>query len=211
MHRRLGYLSCWTVALVGVMYLAVILGWLALVRTPTAPIGDPYLLAMEVLTIASAVGIAGWVIAQLLLATPRQRLLAVSAFATGISAAVLTISVHVVQLTAVRQMWRQGSLDEYRLVWPSPLFAVEYVAWDVFVGLTMILLGLGLGAERVARGSRLLVVGGCLCLLGLSGPVFGVMQLQNVALLGYGVLLPLAAYRVASTFRPVAASPGPAR
>ena len=43
------------------------------VRTPAAPIGDPWLFAMEVLTIVSAFGIAGWVVASFLLATPDQR------------------------------------------------------------------------------------------------------------------------------------------
>jgi hypothetical protein len=205
----LGVVCCRAVALVGVIYLAVIGSWLAIVRTPAAPIGDPYLLAMELLTIASAVGIAGWVIAQLLLATPRQRAFALAAFATGISASVLTISVHLVQLTAVRQMWRHGSLDDYTLVWPSPLFAVEYVAWDFFVGLTMILLGLSLRTEGVTRGSLLLIAGGCLCLVGLTGLAFGAHSLQDIAVFGYGVLLPLAAYRTAATFRAPTSSRAP--
>jgi hypothetical protein len=189
------------VALVGLLYLGVIGAWLALVRTPAEPIGDPHLLVMEVLTLLSALGIAGWVSAGLLLATPGQRAASLAAFAAGICASALTITVHLVQLTAVRQMWKSGVLADYRLVWPSPLFAVEYVAWDLFVGLAMVFLGLAHRAGGETRGRVLLLAGGTLCLVGLAGPLSGNMSLQNVALVGYGVLLPLAAYRSIATFR----------
>jgi hypothetical protein len=29
------------------------------------------------------------------------------------------MAVHFVQLTAIRQLWHAGRLDDYRLVWPS--------------------------------------------------------------------------------------------
>lgn len=198
---RLGAFSASVVALVGVLYLGVIGAWVALVRTPADPIGDPYLLLMEVLTILSALGLAGWVQARLLLAPPEARGFALAAFATGICASALTITVHLVQLTAVRQMWKAGVLEDYRLVWPSPLFAVEYAAWDLFVGLTMIFLGLAKGLETERRGRIPLLAGGSLCLMGLAGPLSGNMALQTLAVLGYGVLLPLAAYRSIATFR----------
>jgi hypothetical protein len=162
---------------------------------------------MEVLTVLSALGIAGWVSAQLLLATPRQRAFALAAFASGVCAAALTISVHLVQLTAVRQLWRAGTIPDYRLVWPSILFAVEYVAWDFFLGLTMVFLGLGLRAGGRTRGVSLLLSGGVLCLAGLTGPLLGAMALQNLAVLGYAVLLPLAAFRSVATFRGPPGSP----
>jgi hypothetical protein len=197
------------VAVVGVVYLGVIGSWLALVRTPDAPIGDPYLLLMEVLTILSALGLSGWVAARLLLAAPHQRLFAVSAFAAGVCASALTITVHLVQLTAVRQMWKAGVLPDYRLVWPSPLFAVEYVAWDLFTGLTMIFLGLDQRTAGETGGRLPLLVGGGLCLVGFGGPLSGNLSLQNLAVLGYGVLLPLGAYLSIAGFRSEPTSPPP--
>jgi len=199
-HWRLGALSCGVVAVVGLMYLAVIGAWIVMVDSPADPIGDPYLRVMEILTILSALGISGWVVAEALEATPASRRFTVAALGAGVSASVLTITVHFVQLTAIRQMWRAGAVADYRLIWPSSLFAVEYVAWDFFMGLTMILLGLARRADRSPRGGGVLLLGGCLCLLGLAGPVTGRMSLQNVAVVGYGVLLPLAAFRSVQRF-----------
>src|SRR5438477_8024227 len=53
-----------------------------------------------------------------------------TALAIGNVAVGLTMGVHFVQLTAIRQLWRAGRLVDYRLVWPSALFAVEYFVWD---------------------------------------------------------------------------------
>jgi hypothetical protein len=112
------------------------------------------------------------------------------------------MAVHFVQLTAVRQLWREGRLADYRLVWPSLLFAVEYFVWDILVGLTMLSAGLAFShVPAAAAGRRALLLGGAFCVLGVSGPATGRLALQNVALLGYAVVLPIAALLIARFFR----------
>ncbi len=99
------------------------------------------------------------------------------------------MAVHFVQLTAVRQLWRAGRFGDYRLVWPSPLFAVEYFVWDILVGLTMGLAGFALaGGPLAVHARRALLIGGVLCLVGTAGPLSGWMLVQNVAVLGYAVV-----------------------
>lgn len=105
----------------------------------------------------------------------------------------LTTIVHFAQLTAVRRMWQAGLVPDYRLVWPSPLFAVEYFVWDILVSITMIVAGLSLSDRRPhAPARRALLIGGSLCLTGVAGPLSGWMLLQNVSLFGYAVVLPIA-------------------
>ena len=117
------------------------------------------------------------------------------------------MAVHFVQLTAVRQLWRAGRLADYKLVWPSPLFAVEYFVWDVLVGLTMVSAGLALTSMPAATRARTaLLIGGALCMLGVAGPVTGRMALQNIAVIGYAVVLPIAAALTVRIFRAVPAN-----
>lgn len=120
----------------------------------------------------------------------------------------MTIAVHFVQLTAIRQLWRAGIIADYRLVWPSALFALEYFAWDILVGVTLLAASFAIAAPHTAPARRALLIGGVLCLAGVTGPLSGRMLLQNVAVLGYAVVFPIAGALMARMFR--ATLPDPA-
>ena len=200
--RRLGIASAIGIFGIGVCYVAVIALWMIIEATPREPIGDPYLAVMEVLTILSALALLGLVIALWFFADAPRRVPALAALVTGSLAAGLTMTVHFVQLTAVRQLWRAGHLPDYRLVWPSTLFAVEYFAWDVLVGIMMVSIGLTLKNEPTATPARrAFLIGGALCLLGTIGPLSGRMLLQNISVLGYAIMLPIAGGLMARVFR----------
>jgi hypothetical protein len=110
--------------------------------------------------------------------------------------------VHFVQLTAIRQLWRAGDLPDYRLVWPSAILAVEYFAWDVLVGATMVLISLALaGGPRSVPARRTMLTGGLLCLAGVVGPASGQMPLQNIAVAGYAIFLPIGCGLMVRVFR----------
>ncbi len=200
--QQVGVVSSFALLVTGLLYLIVIAAWLVAVGKPMEPIGDPYLAVMEVLTMASALALVGFSVAISALSTPERRIFGLGTVVAGTIAAGLTLSVHFVQLTAIRQLWRSGTLADYRLVWPSPIFAVEYLAWDLLVGITMLLAAASLGEGHGKGGARtLLTVGGGFYIIGLVGPASGVMALQNIAVLGYAVLLPLAAWFTAGVFR----------
>ncbi|MFN8582641.1 MAG: hypothetical protein U0163_16905 [Gemmatimonadaceae bacterium] len=200
--RRLGIMAGVGILAVGVLYIATIGAWLVAKASPRDPIPDPYLAVMEVLTMCSALLLFGFVVSVWCFADEQHRVSALAALVSGSAAAVLTSAVHFVQLTAIRQLWRLGRLEDYRLIWPSPLFAVEYFAWDVLVGLTMVFSAIAIaGTPQAATARRALLAGGILCVLGVTGPLSGLMLLQNAGLLGYGVVLPVAAALVAQVFR----------
>jgi hypothetical protein len=206
--RRLGIATSFGILVVGILYVAVITLWLIIEATPHAPIGDPYLAVMEVLTMASALALLGLVIATWCFADAARRLPALAALAIGSLAVGLTMAVHFVQLTAIRQLWRAGQLVDYRLVWPSALFAIEYFVWDILVGLTMVSAGLALaGGPAAMHARRALLIGGVLCLVGAVGPLSGRMFLQNVAVLGYAIVFPTAGFLTARMFRAAAVPP----
>jgi hypothetical protein len=191
--RRMGIASGTAMLAVGILYLATIALWLVVEATPLEPIGDPFLAVMEGLTIVSALALLGLVTAIWGYAERAYRVHGLLTLTLGALAAALTMAVHFVQLTAIRQLWRAGQLPDYRLVWPSTTLAVEYFAWDVLVGGTMILASFALAGEPgSAPARRTMLIGGALCLLGLVGPATGRMIPQNIAVAGYAVFLPVA-------------------
>jgi hypothetical protein len=59
------------------------------------------------------------------------------------------------------------------------------------------------GRPAAVRARRSLLIGGILCLVGAAGPISGRMSMQNVAVVGYGVALPIAGAFIARLFRTV--------
>jgi len=76
--------------------------------------------------------------------------------------------------------------------WPSMVFALDLLAWDLFLGLSMLF------AARVFDGGGLqkhvrmtMNLSGTLCMAGLLGPVSGEMRLQGLAIVGYAFVFPI--------------------
>lgn len=196
----LGRWSSFSVFLIGLAYLgALVIGFTT--RGLSAPIVDPLLAIMELLTLLVAP------ILLVMMAAVRGRAPAALdtvgslAFAFMALATGLTSAVHFVALTATRQ------LGSALLVWPSSAYAVELLAWDGFLGLSLVFAAFTLqrgGRERHVR--RGLLACGLLCLLGVIGPAVGNMRLQLVGVFAYGVLLPVVSLLLSRLFRDDAGS-----
>jgi len=115
----------------------------------------------------------------------------------GLLAGVTSV-VHFCVLTLSRQPEFVGRPWEslvFPFEWPSVVYAVDILAWDVFFPLSVLF------AAPVFRGSRLaawirvlMIASGVLSLAGLSGVVACDMQLRNIGIVGYvGVFLVVAA------------------
>lgn len=158
---------------------------------PGAPVPDPYNAVMELLIIPSSLSMVIAFVAVHRWAAPQRRLLSGSAVVFVALAAGITICVHGVLLTVGRQA-DATSLPGYALLlswtWPSVVFALDIVAWDLFLGMGILL------AAPVLYGwpSRLLVLSGVLCLAGITGAVTGDMNVRDIGIVGYAVVLPVA-------------------
>jgi hypothetical protein len=106
----------------------------------------------------------------------------------------LTCSVHFVILTLSRQPeftaqpWLPLVLS---FNWPSVVYALDILGWDVFFPLSMLFAAPVFWGSRLAAWIRVLMTAsGVLALAGLSGVVVGDMQLRNIGIVGYvGVFL----------------------
>lgn len=193
--NRLGAGSAFVVFLIGVAYVVTLaIGFR--VHGLVDPIVDPILAVMEVLTLASAIALVVLMAAIHGRAAPDRRIHGVIALAFTILFAGTTCVVHFVELTAVRQT-ASGSI-----VWPSPEYAAELLAWDLFLGLALLFAAPvfeGRGLERRVR--RGLLITGALCVTGIAGPAVGNMRLQLIGVLGYAIVLPVVCLMLATVFR----------
>jgi hypothetical protein len=181
--------------LIGLAY-AVTLTIGVAVHGLTEPIVDPVLAVMEVLTLMSAPLIVVVVAAIHDYAPVNRKVYGSIALAFAVLFAGMTSAVHFVELTAVRQRGAGG------IVWPSPEYAVELLAWNLFLGLALLFAAQvfdGTGRERGVRGG--LFISGILCVAGIVGPAVGNMRLQLVGVVGYAVALPVPCFMLARLFR----------
>jgi hypothetical protein len=182
---RLAFLSSIGLALVGIVYVVVV-GLGVAEAGLHDPIVDPILAIMEVLTLLSAPLIIILMAAIFQFASAKRKVFGGIALSFGAIMAALTSAVHFVALTAGRQT------DFTTLEWPSMLYAVELLAWDVFLGLSLLFAApvfAGSGRSAAVRWS--LTATGTLCLIGAIGPIVGNMALQRIGILGYGIGLPV--------------------
>ncbi len=199
--NRIGAWSAAAVVGVGGAYVVVLS--VGMVRHGlNEPITDPILAVMEILTLLSALPTVTLTAALHERAPATKRLPGRLALVFATLFAGTTSAVHFVELTAARQVGGRG------LVWPSTAYALELLAWDVFLGLALLLAAAtlsGVGRERTARHG--LVACGAFCLVGTVGPAVGSMRLQLIAVFGYAVVLPVAAFLLWRLFTAERAEP----
>jgi len=151
---------------------------------------------MEILTLVAAPLMLVMMAAIQGRATGNRKTVGTIAFAFMILMTGMTSAVHFLELTAMRQLGSAG------LVWPSPAYALELLAWDVFLGLSLVFAAYTFengGRERLVRRGLLLC--GILCLLGVVGPVVGNMRLQLVGVFAYGGVFPVVCQQLSRLFR----------
>jgi hypothetical protein len=201
--NRLGAWSASALVLIGAAYAGVVLlGMRA--SGFSHPIIDPVLAVMEVLTLLSAPLLVLLMTAVYESTSAGDKVYALAALAFMLLMAGLTSAVHFVGLTALRQ---SGTGE---LVWPSPQYALELLAWDVFLGIALLCAAQtfrGIGLERAIRNSS--GITGILCLVGALGPVTAEMPLQFIAVVGYGIGLPVTSFLLARHFRRAGAGTAP--
>jgi hypothetical protein len=192
---RLGMWSAFGLFLVGIAYLLTLVVGMASSGL-TTPILDPILAVMEVLTLLSAPLLVIMVAAVYSWAPAEYKVHGLVALAFTVVAAGLTSCVHFVGLTVLRQTGTAA------IQWPSVSYALELLAWDIFLGLALIFAAPVFQGGGLRRAVRLtMACAGYLSLAGTAGPAIGDLRWQRVGILGYGTVLPVAALLLAILFR----------
>jgi hypothetical protein len=207
-HQRLGRDAAFAIFALSAAYVMTGLAWLyaggaPARRDPFHP-QDPYLPLLEWLIVLSAPPMLAMMAAVHTRARPEHRASSLAAFGFMILCTGLTAAIHFARLTVVRLLAPGVVLEFTTLLsfqWPSVAFALDLLAWDLFLGLSLLLAAGsfdGAGLESWLR--RVLRVSGALCVAGLLGPALGDLRFQVLAIAGYAGLFPIACLMMAVVF-----------
>ena len=192
--RSLAIFSAAATVMLLVAYALTLAVGLASLESPQQPIGDPMFTILEVLILVMMPAMVALMVAVHAWAPMQAKTLTLTSLVfMGLLAGVTSV-VHFCVLTLSRQPEFVGRPWEslvFPFAWPSVVYALDILAWDVFFPLSVLF------AAPVFRGSRLtawirvlMITSGVLSLAGLSGVVAGDMQLRNIGIVGYvGVFL----------------------
>lgn len=204
--RRLGLFSALTTVVLYVAYaITLAVGFWSL-ESPQQPIGDPMFSILEVLIIVMMPAMVALMVAVHAWAPKRVKTLSLTAVVFMGLLAGLTCSVHFSILTLSRQdaLAGQSWLPLFlSFKWPSVVYVLDILAWDVFFPLSMLFAAPVFSGSRLAAWIRVLMIASAvLALAGLSGVVASDMQLRNIGIIGYlGVFLVVAVLLVVLFYR----------
>jgi hypothetical protein len=196
--RSLGIFSAAATLILLVAYALTLALGLASLESPQQPIDDPMFTILEVLIISIMPAMVALMVAVHAWAPMHAKALSLTSLVFMGMLAELTCSVHFVILTLSRQPeftaqpWLPLVLS---FTWPSVVYALDILGWDVFFPLSMLFAALVFQGSPLAAWIRVLMIAsGVLSLAGLSGVVARDMQLRNIGIVGYvGVFLVVAA------------------
>jgi hypothetical protein len=195
--QRMAIVGALCVAVLCFVYAVVLALGLLLLPSPQHQIQDPWFTLMEVLIMAIAPAMVVFTAGLLAGATDAHRPYAVASVAFMTACAVLTCAVHFSVLTLSREPGIAGqdwATHVFAFQWPSVVYALDILAWDVFFPLAALFAALtvaGPGLAAIAR--RLLFASAALAFIGLAGVPLADMQVRNIGIVGYAVLFPIAA------------------
>lgn len=194
------------VVVLSIAYALVLSAGLLTLPSPNDPIQDPWFTAMELLILVIAPAEVGLMVVVHARAAQERRPWGLAAVVFMAMAALLTCMVHFAVLVLSRQppfaaaAWAEAV---FAFRWPSVVYALDILAWDVFFALAALCAAAALpddGLEHRARG--LMVLAALLALAGLAGVPLADMRVRNVGIVGYAVVFPIAAALLAAAFRP---------
>jgi hypothetical protein len=195
--RSLGILSATATVFLLVAYAVTLAIGLLSLESAEQPIGDPMFTLLEVLIIIMMPAMVALMVAVHAWAPAQVKTLSLTSVVFMSLLAEVTSIVHFLILTLSRQLESTGQ-PWLPLVlsfnWPSVVYALDILGWDVFFPLSMLFAAPVFWGSRLAAWIRLLMIAsGVLALAGLSGVVAGDMQLRNIGIVGYvGVFLVVA-------------------
>jgi hypothetical protein len=203
-ERAIGRWSARALFVLTVVYTADFVVGFAALGNLHAPLPDPYLAVGEALILVMAPVLVALMLAVHACAPTRAKSFTQVALGWMLAAAACTTTVHVVELSVARHV-DPDSFPGYARIfdfqWPSLLYAVDIVAWDVFFGLALLFAAPAF-RRRSDTAARLgLIASGSLCLLGLIGPLTDAIAWRAIGVFGYTLVFAATCVPLARAFR----------
>jgi hypothetical protein len=111
-----------------------------------------------------------------------------------------TMTVHLVQLTVVRRI-DPSAIHGFQYLfnwhWPSVLYGVDIVAWDIFFALALLFAAPVFHAAGQVAVRNGLLIAGAMCVAGIIGPAVNHIALRQIGIIGYAIIWPIVCVRSA--------------
>jgi hypothetical protein len=188
----------------GVSYAVIMIVGFAAMGTTSKPLGDPYLAIMEVLILVMAPVLV--LLAAVIHACAPQgaRTYSITAFGWMLLLAGFTVTVHLVLLTVARRIG-PDAIHGYQYLftwqWPSMLYGVDVVAWDIFFGLALLFAAPVFHASGHVAVRNGMLIAGALSVVGIIGPALNHIALRQIGIIGYAIVWPITCLPLSKAFR----------
>ncbi len=195
--RRLGIASGSAVAVMGLLYVCVLVAGLFTRSRSQEAIQQPWLTLMEVLIIAIAPAMVLLTVSLHAQSSEERKPFALAGVVFMAMSAATTSTVHFTILAVsnhpvfAAEHWTPLA---FAFKWPSISYALDILAWDVFFPIAALFSAAAMQGPGLAAFVRLLLLASAvISLMGLIGVAVANMQVRNIGIFGYAVLFPIAA------------------
>ena len=202
--RWIGMWSARVLCAFGVAYAVTMVAGFAAMGNLSKPLEDPYLAIMEVLILVMAPILVLLAVVIHACAPEGTKTYSMTALGWMLLLAGFTMIVHLVQLTVVRRSDPsaiQGFQYLFNWHWPSVLYGVDIVAWDIFFALALLFAAPVFHASGHLAVRNGLLIAGAMCVLGIIGPAVNHIALRQIGIIGYAVVWPIVCIPLSKAFR----------
>jgi hypothetical protein len=195
-YHKVGRTTCFMVFGLGIFYTLVTTMGLLSLKSSHDAIGNPYFTIMEILSILIALLMTISVVAVHYYASPVDKVFSLTSLifilvATGITSSVHFLSLSISKSEEAAQFSNFTFFFSFK--WPSVVYALDILAWDLFFGLSMLFMAPVFKKGKFEKNLKsLLIICGILSIIGLIGIPLKNMQIRNIGIIGYAVLAPVA-------------------
>ena len=202
--RWIGMWSARVLAAFGVAYAVTMVAGFAAMGNLSKPLEDPYLAIMEVLILVMAPVLVLLAVVIHACAPDGTTTYSMTALGWTLLLAGFTMTAHLVQLTVVRRI-DPGAIHGFGYLfnwhWPSVLYGVDIVAWDIFFALALLFAAPVFHAAGQVAVRNGLLIAGVMCVLGIVGPAVDHIALRQIGIIGYAIVWPIVCVPLSKAFR----------
>ncbi len=195
LERRIGTTTAAALFFLGIIYIVVTTIGLLSLKSQLDPISDPWFSLMEIIILAMAPLMVVLMVEIHIYAPQESKVLSLTALVFMGIMACITCSLHFLVLFVSRPIASITDVQLFSYIfsfkWPSVIYALDILAWDLFFALSMLFAAPVFKGDRVKSAVRvLMIISGLLSLAGLLGLVNGNMLIRDIGIVGYAVVFP---------------------
>jgi hypothetical protein len=176
---------------IGILYIIVVTVGIGTADKASGKISDQVLVIMEVLTLLSAIAFLLLSVSLHFLTSKKLRIFSMTGLLFMAISTALTCCVHFIGLTVSKDLIKVNNSFEglFSFNWPSLLFSIDILAWDLFFGLAFLFLGIPfLHCKEERKIGVIMIISGMFSLLGLIALPLNNMNIRFIGIFGYTVL-----------------------